>query len=225
MKKFRLILTASALTFCSNVFAEDAVSTFSGPYVSFGVGYQNNTIEKENVRFVTGSPSYDQPNSSNKDFLGRIQAGYGRDFSEKFNVSLGVFYDIGGNKVDDIKATFYQDNVEQSIKNTAGVFIAPGFYVNKKTLVFVKAGYVRADKEYVRPQAPNSNINLSDSVGGYLWGVGVKYLVSKNVFIGADFTRYTYGSSSSVVSLNGTDVKISSTPEQTNVLLSLGYQF
>lgn len=225
MKNLRLILTAIALTFCSNVFAEDALSTFSGPYVSLGAGYQHNTIEKENVRFVTGLPSYDQPDASDKDFVGRIQAGYGRDFFEKFNVSVGVFYDIGGNKVKDIKATFYQDNVKQSIENTAGVFIAPGYYVNQQTLVFVKAGYVRADKEYTRPQAPNSNISLSDSVGGYLWGAGVKHLISKNVFIGADLTRYTYGSSSSVVSLNGTDVKISSKPEQTNVLISVGYMF
>jgi opacity protein-like surface antigen len=229
MKNLRLILTAIALTFCSNVFAEDAPSTFSGPYLSLGAGFQYNNIEKENVRAVSGFPSIDQPNASNNDFVGRIQAGYGRDLSEKFNFSVGVFYDIGGNKVNDIKATFYQDNVKQSIENTVGVFIAPGYYVNKQSLLFVKAGYVRADKEYTRykQELPDVdiNINLRNSVDGYLWGVGVKHLVSENVFVGADFTRCSFGKSSSVANLNGLEVEISSKAEQTNVLFSLGYQF
>ena len=228
MKNLRLILPTIALTFCSNVFAEDAPSTFSGPYLSLGAGFQHITIEKENVRAVSGFPSIDQPSASNNDFVGRIQAGYGRDLSEKINVSAGVFYDIGGNKVNDIKATYYQDNVKQSIENTVGIFIAPGYYVNKQTLVFVKAGYVRADKEYARYKQEgitDININIRNSVDGYLWGAGVKHLVSENVFVGADFTRCTFGNSSSVTNLNRLEVEITSKPEQTNVLFSLGYQF
>jgi opacity protein-like surface antigen len=225
MNKLTLLLALAAFASVSQAVAEENATTFSGPYVSLGAGYQHNTIKKENVSAVSGSPSFDQANASDRDFVGRIQAGYGRDLYKNFNVSVGVFYDIGGNKVNDIKATFYQDNVKQSIENTAGVFIATGYYINQQTLVFLKAGYVRADKEYIRAKAPDINISQNDSVDGYLWGFGVKHLLTKKVFVGADVSRYTYESSSSIANLNGLEVRVSSKPEQTNALLSLGYMF
>ena len=226
MNKLILLLALSALVNTSQTLAEENSSTFSGPYMSVGAGYQHNLIDNENVRATTGSPSFNQPSASNHDIFGQIQAGYGRDFFEKYNISVGLFYDFGGSKVNDIKATFYQDIVKQRLENTAGIFIAPGYYINKETLVFVKAGYVHADKEYVRfKQTPNININLDDSVDGYLWGVGVKHMVSKNIFVGADLTKFSYGTSSSIASLNGLEVKVSSKAEQTNALLSVGYMF
>ena len=226
MKNLHLVLTIITLSYVSNVLAENASSSFSGPYVSLGLGNQYNVIDKENVRAVTGAPSFDQPNASKHDYFGQIQAGYGIDFYDKFNVALNAFYDFGGEKVNDIKATLYQDTVKQRLQNTAGIFIAPGYYVNDQTLVFLKAGWVRADKEYSRyRQVPNINVNVNDSVDGYLWGVGIKHLVSTKLFIGADLTRYSYGSSSSIANLNSLEVKVSSKSEQTNALISVGYMF
>jgi len=80
MNKLILLLALSALVNTSQTLAEENSSTFSGPYMSVGAGYQHNLIDNENVRATTGSPSFNQPSASNHDIFGQIQAGYGRDF-------------------------------------------------------------------------------------------------------------------------------------------------
>ncbi len=222
-------LTVICLLSVSPAFSEENTGRFSGPYASLGAGYQYSDIFHENVRTVNPIMglyrSYDQPSASGEDVLGQALAGYGYNFGQNYNLSINLFYNFGATGVADIKATFYQDTVKQRIKNTVGMFLAPGYYISPQALVFLKVGYVRSGQEYIRD---SQNIRLDRTIQGFLWGVGAKYLVSENVFIGVDVTRYTYGKSSDTTRLNYfpfVDVDVSSKVEQTSGVVSIGYQF
>lgn len=221
-KLCHIFFSVALLVSFSQVNAEEATGLFAGPSISLGVGYLNNNIYQQNVQSVSGTPSYDQPGASKQDVFGQLSAGYGYDLGQKFNVSIHLFYNFGNDDVDDIKATFFQDTVKQRIKNSAGIYIAPGYYIHSKALIFLKVGYVHADQTYLRKA---QNINLDNSIEGNLWGIGVKYLVSDNIFIGADLTKYWYGKSKDSARLSFLDVNISSKVKQTSGLVSLGYQF
>lgn len=56
-------------------------------------------------------------------------------------------------------------------------------------------------------------------------GVGIKHLLTNNIFVGADLTKYNYGHSSQTTNLRGLDVAVSSKAEQTNALIFIGYKF
>lgn len=222
MKQLQLLLATFALLNFSQAFAGDESGAFSGPYVSIGAGSQYNNIVNSNVKATTGFPSFDQPSASNHGFLGQVSVGYGFNIGQKFNLSTNLFYNFGDNSVGDIKATFYQDNVKQELKNSAGISLSPGYYLNDNTLVFFKVGYARADKQYARE---TQSINLNNPVNGYLWGIGIKHLITNNIFVGADLTKYNYGDGSQATNLRGLDVVVSSKAEQTNALISIGYKF
>ena len=213
------------LTLSVSAFAEDKTqSTFNGPYLSIGAGSQYNHIFNENVKTTNGVFSFNQPNASSQGFLGQILAGYGFDIGEKFNVSANIFYNFGDKKVNDIRATFYGDTVKQELKNSTGFYLAPGYKFNDTTLVFLKLGYARADKEYIR-ETRTPSINLNDSVNGYLWGVGIKYSLTENIFLDVDLTKHNYGNTLKTTNLNRDSVIVSSKNEQTNALISIGYKF
>ena len=219
------LVSLALLTLSVKAFADDKThSAFAGPYIRLGTGEQYSHIFNENVQATTGSPSFNQPSASSHGFLGQVLAGYGYDIGEKFNISANIFYNFGDKKVNDIRATWYHDTVKQELKNSVGFYLAPGYKFNDATLVFLKLGYARADKEYIR-ETRTPSININDSVNGYLWGLGIKHSLTENIFLGIDFTKHNYGNTSQTTNLNGLSVNISSKNEQTNALISIGYKF
>jgi len=225
IRTFQKLASMTLLTLSVTAFADDKThSAFAGPYIRLGAGEQYNHIFNENVRATTGFLSFNQPSASSHDFLGQVLAGYGFDIGENFNVSTNIFYNFGDKKVNDIRATWYHDTVKQELKNSVGFYLAPGYKFNDTTLVFLKLGYASADKKYIRDTITPS-ISLNDSVNGYLWGVGIKHLLTENIFLGIDLTKHNYGNTSQTTNLKGLSVNVSSKNEQTNALISIGYKF
>ena len=97
---------------------------------------------------------------------------------------------------------------DAKLKNTYGLFVAPGFAVSKDTLVYGKIASVSAKAEFT-----NSSVDLS----GLGFGIGARYFSSKNVFFQAEYMSNKYD-----------DKKVGTTTfkNQTGVLsFGVGYKF
>jgi opacity protein-like surface antigen len=213
-----LVTLLPALPAC----AEDSGPAFGGLSLSLGAGYQYDNIFQENVRTTNGAFSFKQPDATRRSMIGQVQLGYGFNLGEKFNLSVNAFHNVGGGQFADIKATNFQDQVGQSLRNSTGFYLAPGYYINDKTLVFIKAGVVGTRQTYTRD---SEEVALDNTIRGRLLGLGAKYMLSSRVFVSADMTRYTYGSRSWDTRLVTIPVIMSSKARQLDGVLSVGYQF
>jgi hypothetical protein len=216
------IVTVVSVSPVSPVWAEESATSFVGPFVSMGVGQQTNHIQHENVRTIDNISSFDQPAAFGSHLLGQIQAGYGLNLTGKFNLAANLFYNIGGEKVGDITATALSDRVNQSLSDSRGIFLAPGYYVHENMLFFIKLGVVWADQTYKRDA---HSVALDNTVMGSVLGVGAKYALTKHVYVTADLNQYNYGLNAWTTSLNPPEVIVSSKSKQVNGLVSVGYQF
>jgi opacity protein-like surface antigen len=229
-----LSVFAGVFLSASSALAGEGTGAFEGPYVSVGAGFEGSRIYDQTVRAPGLGLMYKQQNTADKHAAAQVLAGYGIDFnpnitlspewsfSPKFNLSANIFHNFSNKKVGFSYATFYSDTVVQKLSNNLGIALEPGYYINDRLLAYGKMGYVRADALYRRD---NFTISQNNSIDGYLFGAGAKYLLTDHIYVGADVTRYDYGRSSLNTHLGGIDVIVSSKIKQTTGLISVGYQF
>ena len=197
MKK--MIVSLIALASSSLAFA----GSFEGAYVGAGAGGQYTENKNYNDGNNTGA-------MSDTHFLGQVTAGYGIDLTKDFNLTTNVFFNLSNDKAGSL------GTVTSKTKNNIGLSIEPGYYFNKDTLAYVKLGYARLDSKL------NDGINISNAtLDGFVYGIGAKYHVDKNIFVGAEVTEYNYGNNS--VTLGGTSASYKT--NQTTGLINVGYQF
>jgi len=194
----RLVVTSIAALLVSTV---SYAGSFDGPYVSVGAGAQ-----------YTGNSSFGGTASadiSDTHFVGQILAGYSFEIAPKFSLATNVFFNLSNDKAGS------SSSITATTKNNIGISIEPGYYLDDKTLVYVKIGYARIDSKL-----DDGAVKTNDSLNGYLFGAGAKYLIDKDIYVGAEFTHYGYGSNSAQLS-SATSYKT----EQNVGLVTLGYQF
>ena len=197
MKK--MIVSLIALASSSLAFA----GSFEGAYVGAGAGGQYTENKNYNDGTNTGA-------MSDTHFLGQVTAGYGIDLTKDFNLTTNVFFNLSNDKAGSL------GTVTSKTKNNIGLSIEPGYYFNKDTLAYVKLGYARLDSKL------NDGINISNAtLDGFVYGIGAKYHVDKNIFVGAEVSEYNYGNNS--VTLGGTSASYKT--NQTTGLINVGYQF
>jgi len=92
------------------------------------------------------------------------------------------------------------------------------FSINKDTLAYIKLGYARLDSKL---DSSVSSTSSNSTLDGFVYGVGAKYHIDKNIFVGAEVTEYNYGNNS--VNLGGTATSYKT--NQTTGLVNVGYQF
>jgi outer membrane immunogenic protein len=175
--------------------------SFDGPYVSVGAGAQ-----------YTGNSNFSGTASndiSDTHFVGQVLAGYAFEITPKFNLATNVFFNLSNDKAGS------SSSIAATTKNNIGISIEPGYYLDDKTLAYVKVGYARIDSKL-----DDGTLKTNDSLNGYLFGVGAKYLVDKNIYVGAEFTHYGYGNNTAQLT-SPTSYKT----EQNVGLITLGYQF
>lgn len=245
MKK--IILAALLVASATNVSADGA---FDGPYVQLGVGMVNNTAKADlglAANSIGGLPLNDvsliSSDLSNDGAMGQILVGYSRNVSGKFNIAANAFYNFGTDKSGTLSFVGGAVSLDAKLKNVWGISIEPGYYFSDNTLGYVKLGYQQGD---VKLQG-NLDLSLipalsSDFTGyantkskgsAFLYGFGIKHLLTPNVYIGADFTRAdysneklsgTYGSGDFEATIPSA-LSINSKATQTSGLVTLGYKF
>lgn len=197
MKKLALLLIATLLL--STV---SYAGSFDGPYVSIGAGIQ----QSSNSNF-SGTVSND---TSDTHPAGQILAGYSFEtVTPNFNLAVNAFFNLSNDKAGSSSA------IAATTKNNIGISIEPGYYLNDKTLAYVKLGYTSIDSKF-----DDGNLKTKDTLHGYLFGAGAKYLISKRIYVGAEISRYDYGRNTSKLTL-----PTSYKTDQNVGLITFGYQF
>ena len=92
------------------------------------------------------------------------------------------------------------------------------------TLLYVKTGISFADVIYSRD---NFDLRVEERLSGSLVGFGMKQMITENVYVSADFTRFIYGKSTigSEESMGPYVVDITAKANENRVLLGLGFVF
>lgn len=183
---------------------------FDGPFVQLGIGGSSTWTK------VSGAPVSDtgaDPNvtMSGGSFNGIVAGGYSQDLGiidpsiKGLNLAANIFYVIGnqssGSKsASGTDAGGYSNNfsLNGKLKNTFGISVEPGWNFTDNALGYVKLAWLNSRAQ--------STINFSDNdgnafgidgpssstVNGFGYGIGAKYLITKNIFAGVDLMGVTY---------------------------------
>ena len=228
----------------------NAQSAFDGINAQIGVGMGNissqnsasYSIVDPNSGTYTGSGN---SNSSSKaNVFGMASIGYSYGFSNKFNLAANIFYlggsnDMGTSSSTDTDADGYVDNASQNLKlkNIWGISVEPGYNFTNTSLGFLKLGWAQAKIEGNGSATTNdpdaffssSSYTASANTQGFLYGLGFKQMLDKNIYIGVEAFQIQFANksgsgstSSSGVTLNQT---LASKPLVTYVGVNLGYRF
>ena len=193
MKK-TLLAASIVAAFSASAFAENA---FNGAYAGLSTGIVNNSA---NVRDSLSNSNYDFGKSGK--FGGQIFAGYSHSYGKTFNLAGNVFYGLGSNNITAADSSI-------ALKKVWGFSIEPGVYLADKTLAYVKLGVAKAGLKVSGANSSNTR--------GFLYGFGLKHMVTSNVYVGAEFQKIDFRKRSFD--------EVSIKPVQTYSGVTVGYKF
>lgn len=227
MKKLIIAGALSAAFASPAVFAQ--ATGFTGIYGQAGLGVSSAGSESS-----INSPSMyegDSGFSLSNDFgqaniSGSVALGYNHGFRNGFNIGANIFYSIRNDDAGSVSVGDTTDNFEinNKLKNIWGISVEPGYAFTDNSLGFVKLGWAQAD----------SSLDISDSLdgsssldfgktNGFLYGIGYKHAVSKNVYLGVEVYQIAFNSKTETLDGGGTTIE--SRPNYTYGGLILGAKF
>ena len=225
------LLVAAVLVASS--FAVSAQSSFEGFYGQVGVGYSSS---KPSAGTTTLTPpagsspsSYAMSTSVStaNSFNGAVSAGYTFLVQPKFTLGLGVDYmPVAGQSANysvsnsnlspsTISSTYKQNSLYN-------VYIAPGFVIDKDSLVYAKLGYSGTQIKFGNGGSTNYT--------GYLVGLGYKQIITGGLYGFGELNYTSYGNQTSSITgpwASGGTYGISNTnnAQALNARLGIGYKF
>ena len=231
MNKFAKLLALGLVCFSPSIFAQSA---FQGFYGQIGVGYENNSPSTSSYTYHfpdATSRSVSTSDSSKGSFSGAIGLGYGLSISNNFLLSLGVDYSPlkanTGKTTDEVGF-----NYNYQIANRTNIFLAPGYVIDKDKLAYFKAGYsqqtmkVQNYLDYDGAAYSNGGSNPSNTLRGYVLGLGYKQLLSQNIYMFGEGNYYSYGNQSyTSLYANGFTDTFNAKATAYQFLVGVGYKF
>ena len=109
------------------------------------------------------------------------------------------------------------------LENYATLYLQPTYKIGGGTAVFGKVGYIHGDVKISGSNtATGSTINATDTLNGYLVGLGVQHNINKNVFVRLEgsFTAHD-----AVTATDSLGTKFTADSELIAGKLSIGYSF
>ena len=109
------------------------------------------------------------------------------------------------------------------LENYATLYLQPTYKVSGETAVFGKVGYIHGDVKISGSNtATGSTIDATDTLNGYVVGLGVQHNISKNVFVRLEgnFTAHD-----DVTATDSLGTKFTADSELIAGKLSIGYSF
>ena len=109
------------------------------------------------------------------------------------------------------------------LENYATLYLQPTYKVSGTTAVFGKVGYIHGDVKISGSNtATGSTINATDTLNGYVVGLGVQHNINKNVFVRLEgnFTAHD-----DVTATDSLGTKFTADSELIAGKLSIGYSF
>ena len=242
------LLVAAAATLVAN--SAMAVGSFDGINAQIGVGVsslgtQNSNTYSNTAR--TGNDLYSGNSSLNlaqTGVMGTASIGYSYGFAGGFNLAANAFYLGGTENAGQVNSYSTQggsntpstqsNNTQFKLKNIWGIVVEPGYYFGKDSLGFAKLGMAQASvsgtsSDYNTTNTPtttNTSLNFG-TTSGFLYGLGFKQMVAKNVYVGVEAYQIMFGSKSvtNTSASGSTTINTSNKPNLTYGGITLGYKF
>ena len=194
--------------------AKDTQTTTAGPTVS-----QTRGATSGDAEFPFGSifVEYVKTMDTNLDLvLGLDYVPFKAEIDSKsfadLNTTGAVASDTSGTR----KATL-------DLKNYATLYLQPTYKVGGGTAVYGKVGYIHGDVKISGSNtATGSTINATDTLNGYVVGLGVQHNINKNVFIRLEGS---YTDHDDVTATDSLGTKFTADSEIIAGKLSIGYSF
>ena len=109
------------------------------------------------------------------------------------------------------------------LKDYATLYLQPTYKIGGGTAVYGKVGYIHGDVKISGSNtATGSTINATDTLNGYVVGLGVQHNINKNVFVRLEGS---YTDHDSVTATDSKSTKFTADSEIIAGKLSIGYSF
>jgi opacity protein-like surface antigen len=109
------------------------------------------------------------------------------------------------------------------LENYATLYLQPTYKIGGGTAVYGKVGYIHGDVKISGSNtATGSTINATDTLNGYVVGLGVQHNINKNVFVRLEGS---YTDHDSVTATDSKNTKFTADSEIIAGKLSIGYSF
>jgi opacity protein-like surface antigen len=150
--------------------ASAAHAQFDGIFFGGGIGLYKATVEVPGA-FTFGNDKHDAGLNLN--------AGYGRSFGQ-FNLAGEVRYANEVGKID-VSAV----SLSAKLRNAWSLSVLPGYKFGDAALLFGRLGYARAELSgnFLDPDSSKTHT-------GWLWGVGAKGALSRNLALSVEYQFY-----------------------------------
>ena len=132
-------------------------------------------------------------------------------------------FEARGGTVGALAATSGIRNAKLELKDYATLYLQPTYKIGGGTAVFGKVGYIHGDVKISGSNtATSSTINATDTLNGYVVGLGVQHNINKNVFVRLEgnFTAHD-----DVTATDSKNTKFTADSEIIAGKLSIGYSF
>jgi opacity protein-like surface antigen len=229
MRKMKKLIIASALSaaFVSpTVFAQ--ATGFTGFYGQVGLG-MNSAGSNVNASLQAPDPE-DSISSSGKlgqqNIAGNVAFGYNYGLTNGLNIGANVFYNIASDAAGSLSSNSDGDalNISQRLKNIWGISVEPGYSFSDNSLGYMKLGWAQAQSSLTLTADGSLPVSLG-TTNGFLYGVGFKQAINKNVYVGIELYQIAFGKKNTTRIADSTNVSVSSTPTYTYGGIVLGARF
>ena len=252
MKKLLVAAAVAGLMGTAN-----AQSAFDGVNVQLGVGMgsiANQLDYSGGARDSASGQSFGNYSgttslSSKANVFGNLSLGYSQSFSGNFNLAANIFYMMGSDNAGQSSGSdaflnsdtglveTSSNSTKTTLKNMYGIVVEPGYYFAKESLGFLKLGWAQgkvginqADTDTGSENFPSTAYSASANTSGFLYGLGFKQMIAKNVYLGVEAYQIQFASksfSNTQVGLAGVTTATTYTvkPLVNYAGLTLGYKF
>lgn len=229
-----------ALLFASLVYGSTGPAhsgAFDGTSIQLGIGGSNVSSNVSGTAITDGNgttlTSLDGTHSEGS-FNGITSIGFSKSLGDDgFNLAANLFYLIGNQNAGNITST-YRSSAGQltesgtvKLQNTWGIAVEPGWNFTTSTLGYAKLAWVNstykgnlsADVSNFSDPTRNASSAVygSKNLNGFGYGLGIKQMLSTNVFAGIDVMGVSYQSY--------TNYNVSAKPTEWMGFASIGYKF
>ena len=205
--------------------------------VGASASYGNIDGTSNDIQTVTGGANVSQSrgaNSGDADFpFASIFLEYAKTMDKDLDIIIGLDYVPFKAEID--SKSFADTSLEAAstgtgtrqakleLENYATLYLQPTYKIGGGTAVFGKVGYIHGDVKISGSNtATGSTINATDTLNGYVVGLGVQHNINKNVFVRLEGN---YTDHDNVTATDSKGTKFTADSELIAGKLSIGYSF
>ncbi len=226
-------IASAGLTMSGHAVAQSA---FEGFYGQVSTGFERNVVENatatgQDFGGVANVSNTVSPSANSAPLV--LGLGYTFLVKDKFTLGLGVDYSAL-TQTTNAAGFFYPGtgstdvyDYNFTVSNRFSLFVTPGYAIDRDKLAYVKLGYSNQRLKYSQTNCCSAPSN-TDSVNGYVLGVGYKQIITQGLYAFVEANYYGYESASlSSTYTDGPGGTVSGSPSSSayNVLVGVGYKF